>query len=274
MIIKSLPPSPPSPPTAAQIYDEFCKRSPWLCGSRIQAQNEPQFTPQEACHLQFHIAAGGVARLYGRHEIPTTTVANLSIDFQELFYEWNASLIAAEPINHLTVKINHLTEADIVTVIPASQTLISEATPEWFSGFREPARTKPDYYSRVITIDALAKGDKAAILLRRALDRAEVAPEQVVRIDDARTNKCSLPPNKFEEKMAAKKVNGQLQGLANFRWGQVGGPPRALPLRHDPGDVEKNEVQATVEARCKNPTCTQLNVGRLEVHAGKVPDVQ
>jgi len=267
-ILKSLPPPPKEPPIAQEIYAKFCKDSPWICTP--PKEPSPPAINNAACHVAFSVNAEPVARLYGRHDIRATPNASISFDFQELFYEWKASFSVNRKTTRLIVKINHLTEADVVNVLPALSQ-VSDPTPEWFSGFRETARTKPDYYSRTITVGDLARGGRVTISLRRALDVPELSPVNVVRVEDARTESCSAMIPAFHEDAEAKAISTQTLALANFKYGQADGSSRALPLRRDPGDVGANEVQATIEARCKNSTCTEAIASHLEVHMGKPP---
>jgi hypothetical protein len=263
-------PKPNEPATPEQIADEICKHSPYLC-TPPETEPPPIITHEAACHLNFSVSAEPIARLYGRHDIRATPNTQLPIDFQELFYEWKASFSINLKTSEFSVKIDHLTDVDVVTVSPAALSQVSEPSPEWFSGFKEPSRTKPDYYSRLITVSNLPKGDKVVISLRRALGTTEISPVNMVKIEDARTENCAAVIPVFDENVEAGAFNAKLQALAGFKYGQLGGQPRALPLGHDPGDVGPNEVEATVEARCKNPTCTQTVVGHLEVHMGKPP---
>jgi hypothetical protein len=161
-------PLPREASSPAEVVDELCKRSPWLCASPQNPAPTSVVGGEKTCHLKFAASTEAVARLYGRHDIRATPNTRLSIDFQELFYEWKASFSTDRKTSQLSVKINHLTDADIVTVSPAAAlSQISDPNPEWFSGFKESARTRPDYYSRLIAITDLAKGDRVTILLRR-----------------------------------------------------------------------------------------------------------
>lgn len=268
-------PKPKEPTTPEQLTEALCLRSPWLCSPPQPAQAPSVIYPPPSaapvCRLKFSTATEPVARLYSRHPIPNALKANLSLDFQEMFYEWRSSLTITRTTKLVAVKLNHLTESDLITVSPASRSEISDLTPEWFSGFREPARTKADYYSRLIRVSDLASSEKVTISLRRALDVPQISPILAVRIDDARAENCSAPASNFDENQAASDFNSKAKALAEFRYGQVDGPPHPLPMGRDPGDVGKDEVQATIEARCKNPSCTQIVVSHLEVHTGQIP---
>lgn len=274
--VSHLLPKPQEPLTSEQVVETWCKRSPWLCAPPEQAQPQQTTTVlpsnTNACRLKIATAAQPVARLYSRHEIPSTSKANLTFDFQELFYEWKAILSAPRQLNQLAIKIDHLTETDVLSVSQASQSTVQEAKPEWFSGFSEPVRIKADYYSRVITFKDLSKGEVVVVSLRRALEVSQISPVNAVRIDDARARGCSPPALGFDENAAADAFNLQAKALAEFKYGQVDGPSRPLPLSRDPGDVGKDEMQATIEARCKNPACTQMVASHLEVHTGRVPE--
>jgi hypothetical protein len=269
-------PRPQEPLTSGQVVETWCKRSPWLCAPPDQSQPQQTTTvvppTTNACRLKFAIATSPVARLYSRHEMPSASKANLTFDFQELFYEWKATLSVPRKFDQLTIKIDHLTEADVVSLSPASQATVQDAKPEWFSGFSEPVRTRADYYSRVIVFNNLSKGDALVVSLRRALQAPQISPVNAVRIVDARARDCSASALNFDENAAADAFNLRARALAEFKYGQVDGPPRPLPLGRDPGDVGKDEMQATIEARCRNDSCTQMVASHLEVHTGRVAE--
>jgi len=259
---------PPEAPSAATIYQTFCTNSPWLCQRPEAAVAASNLSSEGICHLIVSQSANPVTRLYGIHDMRSAPNGNMSLDFQELFYEWKATFAVDRSTPQFTVKINHLTKDDVLSVEPPVGKL-SAPLPEWFSGFPENARTKPDYYSRTITFTNLVKGDKPTISMRRALDSPEVSPVNIVRVEDARTPECSAVLSKLDDVKVAKETTAQLTALASFPYGQADGSSKPLPLRRDPGDVRENEIEATVEARCQNPTCTKAIMGHLEVHMGK-----
>jgi hypothetical protein len=44
-----------------------------------------------------------------------------------------------------------------------------------------------------------------------------------------------------------------------------------VPIQSDPGDLAEYEVQTTIDMRCKNESCREMVMGRLEGRTGKSP---
>jgi hypothetical protein len=220
------------------------------------------------CQIRISVTPGAIARLYARRDITSKPNAELLFDFQEIFYQWRADLFVDHLTQQLLVRISHLGEKDTIATSP-SLSSVGAAQSEWFSGFQEPSRDKPDYYARVIKLENLAKGETVRIIVRRALELPDVAPVSVIRLDEVRSTESCLPQiPTFDEESESRIASAQAKTLALFRYGRQNADPAPLPLAHDPGDVASNELQATVEASCKNPECDHVVIKNLEVHMG------
>jgi hypothetical protein len=51
----------------------------------------------------------------------------------------------------------------------------------------------------------------------------------------------------------------------------MGGEAQPVPIRRDPGDINEHEIQATVEVRCKDDSCSNMEMRQLEARLGKSP---
>lgn len=221
------------------------------------------------CKIIAEVNTTVVSRLYSRKDIDVLVPPSASLDFgfQELFYEWSLTLLPTRDVAEIALQIDRLEANDRVQVIPQHATL-SELHPRWFSGFPEPQRDKPDYYSRTVRFENLPRGQRAVVRIRRQLHDTTLSEAHLIHVGDLRSSGCSIQRPRYNSKADSERLSGQLKTLAN--WQYDGHAP--LALRRDPGDVTPEEVQATGEARCKAQDCRELLIGQLEVHMGKSPD--
>lgn len=224
--------------------------------------------PPLGCFVEASIRSEVVSRLYARGIVSTEGDQSLPVEFQELFYEWSVHLTPTIELPSLVAEIDHLEEGDLIKTMPDTANL-SGPNAKWFSGFPEPARTKGDYYAQTVTFHDLRKRETAFVSLRRRLEQTSIPDLYVPRLADMRVARCSTPLPMYQPGVEALRFSQQAKALANFRYGRQIGPPRPVPVRNDPGDLSPNEVQATVEARCKDDECTAVIIGNLEAHVGK-----
>jgi hypothetical protein len=273
LIIRHMPAPPPTAEEIAKAnVKALCQSSPWLCKEPEAPVISQGNIHASACHINISESADAVTRMYTLHNIGDNPRMNDTPQFQELFYEWKASLSVDRNIKELFVKVNHLLEGDVVATTPAIAN-IADPKSEWMSGFQERAKPKPDYYSRIITFHSLSKGDQASIVVRRALDYPAIGQTGLIRVDDARTPDCSARIPQMSQTEESKKttvISARLMQLANFKWGRHDGPSAPLPLGRDPGDTGDNS-EFTIEGRCQNIACDHVTVGQLEVRIGKRP---
>lgn len=276
VIIKHMPAPPPTAEENAKASEQrMCTLYPWLCTKPETSTIEQGSVHAAACHIGIAENADAVTRMYMLHNIGDNPTMRELPQFQELFYEWKALLSVDRNTRELSVKVNHLAASDVLSTTPAIAN-ISDLTPEWMSGFREHAKSKADYYSRIVTFYSLSKGDKAVIVARRALGSPAISQAELLRVQDARTPDCSarIPPmSQMDESNKTKAINARLSSLAGFKWGRVNGPPAPLPLGRDPGETGDNS-EFTLEGRCQNEACDHVTVGQLEVRVGKPPQTQ
>lgn len=224
-----------------------------------------------SCEMKLAIGSQTIARLYARDNINLLRLGkiNITFKFQELFYEWKVSVSATENISAVTLSIDHLTDVDSVRTLPENAQ-ISDLHPKWFSGFAEPARKKPDYYGRMIQFNALAAKQSGTVIIRRFLPEPVLSEVGSIRLVDVRSPMCATLVPTYDAPAESRHITYQAEILSKAVYSPTN-PPTGLPIKRDPGDVTRNEFQATVETWCENTACDKRTVGQLEVHAGQFP---
>jgi hypothetical protein len=193
--------------------------------------------------------------------IPTGPVME-DFQFQELFYEWQLKLRPTKPTPNEFVEISHLSLEDSVKVQPEDAS-VSELKPKWMSGFPELSRKRPDFFARTISFGALDENQDGSIVIRRNLLVPEVAPIQVITVEDLHVPGCT-PVKPVVDAMAnSAYLTKQASALSKERFGKSA-PASGLPIGRDLGDAPPGNMEASVEAWCANSDCTTFTMGRLE----------
>lgn len=186
---------------------------------------------------------------------------------QELFYEWKVSLVSTGDPQGISFEILHLQEDDRVSISPANAGTLSEPIKRWFSGYPEPRRTKPDYFARIVTLPALPAGLSTSVMVRRPLEKPLIT--RLITMQNARSLNCRVEST-VSVQDEINILQTKIQRLAENVY-RMNSNSHGVPLRPDPGDVTPQEIQGTIEVRCKDQTCTKMNMGQLEARMGKSP---
>jgi len=148
---------------------------------------------------------------------------------------------------------------------------VSDLEPRWFSGFGEPDRIKPDFHSRSFHIPMMDSDKPKQLLIRRRLQDPSLSPTHLIQLTDISAPNCTIRVSDYDPKSDSDKLTNQAIYLSKQ---SHSGDPFApgLPLSQDPGDVDGDEIQATVEVQCADPACNgPLQANNLEVHLGQSP---
>src|SRR5207244_1845071 len=120
----------------------------------------PDRAPWARCIVKVSVSSNVVARVYSRATIdPTRTGQPFKATSQEVFYESDFSLTASDRAENVSIEINHLQPDDRIALSPANVGTVSTASERWLSGFAEPRRSKPDFFSRTISIGFMQKAE-------------------------------------------------------------------------------------------------------------------
>ncbi len=225
--------------------------------------------PTLPCEISPSIATRIITRHYVRKKLDEMVGKEHAFQFQELFYEWELDVSSQGTSGKLSGQLSGTRPEDRVAAEPSSGH-VSEAHGAWFSGFTEPRREKPDYYTRTFQFDYLGVDGSAKLRLRRSLQDPRISETELLKLVGLRSENCVAKSVSYDAKADASRLTTQAQRLASLNHGSSDFP-RGLPIMTDPGDVRRDEAQATVEIWCKIDSCEELLVRQLEVHTGQSP---
>ena len=189
---------------------------------------------------------------------------------QELFYEWKAVLSSDSQTTNVFLEIHNLTLNDRISTTPAS-TMLSEPQERWYSGFHEPHRSRPDYFVRTVKIPELSSlSSPLTVVIRRFLLRPLLSTNDLIKIRNFSASNCQtkLTIDAYVENAENLQSRSRIL-LENINRSNEARIP--VPNRPDPGDLKDGEVQATTEVRCKNESCSEMNIATLEGRISKSP---
>ena len=233
---------------------------------------EPSENPPR-CDPRITISSEVVSRIYFRQPIPTTGESTNAIPYlQELFYDWHLMLVPSCNISGLTVRIidQELFDGERVKVSPPNAT-VTEAEPEWLSGFAEPRI--PDFYVRTVGVSGLAKNQNMAIVIRRPFE-FQLGNNEIT-LDPAFVNRTveiftgsfenSFKPDSDKEII---RIGDQFSALVQRVWPGTAGPLRIVlnPDEAHPPPAE-GQIETTLEVRCKDEGCLEFLLGQMELRA-------
>jgi hypothetical protein len=223
---------------------------------------------RSSCTVEGTISADVLSRLYFRGSIdPELKEQTLSPTSQELFYEWQISLVASDTAHDVAFELHHLENDDRVSLRPSTAGTLSDPAPWWYSGFPEPQRQKPDHFVRKVALTVMASSP-TSVLIRRALPEPTIAPNDLISIENATSAECSISLQ--APSVSAEYLQARALRLSKNLY-QSGGTDHIVPLEPDPGDVGPTEMQGTVEVRCNEQSCDTMVAGQLEARMGKSP---
>ena len=241
---------------------------------RFAPQRGPEANPRQSsigpkCVVRAYITTDVVSRVFYRDsERPGTQVLNPTS--QELFYEWNAVLSTGDEAKNIFFELHNLAADDRISIDPLSAT-VSELQERWISGYKEPHRSRPDFFARTVKIEQLSRRPSTQkISIRRFLAKPLIGSNDLITIKNLGASNCrtEITPDAYAENAA------RLQSRARTLTKNVNSsnPTQTpVPIRRDPGDLRDRDVQATLEFRCKNEVCTQMNVSNLQARTAKSP---
>jgi hypothetical protein len=238
---------------------------------RNELLDKKDHDPQaHTCQISAVISTRILSRLYARVKF-SPAEQDIPFDFQELFYEWTLRLSVNTPVAALSLRIEHLTPNDRPHFDPEPMR-ISELQPRWFSGFSEPARKKPDYFSQTLQFEFLGANRPAVVRIRRPLNTPMLSKTELIRLGDLRGAHCRVEPWSYDVEADGDRLLYEAKRLAEWTYGSHPAQRRKrLPIKQDPGDVAPDEIQGTVEAYCQTAACDVLTINQLEAHMGKSP---
>jgi hypothetical protein len=218
-----------------------------------------------SCKLNTTVSSRIVSRLHGRRSIPTSPAMD-DFQFQELFYEWRFDIKPIKPVQKVFIEISHLDKDEIIKAQPEDSN-ISDLKQKWMSGFPE-SRTTPDFFAQTITFGALDKDQPASIVIRRRLLVPQIAPIQIITVEDVRAPDCTIIKPDIDEKYNSAYLTKQAIAFSKERFGKSA-PETGLPISKDLGDVPPGEMEDSIEGWCANAECTQFTFANLEVRLGR-----
>jgi hypothetical protein len=212
-----------------------------------------------------------VSRVFFRGAfLPEQVWQTLHPTSQELFYEWQVLLSVNEAAKDIALEIHHLPN-DRITIDPITTGVLSEPVPQWYSGFPEPHRSKPDYLLSTAKFSHLSPDTPpATVTIRRFLAKAFLSSNSLIKIKHITALNCRVRLEETEQAQDAERLQRLAQALAE-RVYQANETGAHVQIRRDPGDLAEQEIQGTMEVRCQNELCTSLIANRFEGHMGKSP---
>jgi hypothetical protein len=188
---------------------------------------------------------------------------------QELFYEWQVLLSANETAHDISLELHQLQTDDRIAIHPASTGVLSEPAKRWYSGFPEPHRSKPDYLLRTVRFSHLSPHIPAAtVTIRRFLAKPLHSSNNLIKIENATASNFQVELAQVGQAQDVKRLQRLAKALAEnvYRIGEKGSP---VPVRTDQGDLTERELQGTIEIRCKDESCGNMEAQQLEAWLGK-----
>lgn len=223
--------------------------------------------PAPSCHISAEIKSEIIARIFSRFFPLNTHPGEVSYpSFQELFYEWEATISRDHVTPQVIVEIDNLSANDQIVTDPLEATR-SSRFPRSFSGFPDPARTA-DHFAQVFTFNTFGNGGTAVISIRRRLGPPLelVHAQHVINLADIRGTECTLDLPVYNPQAMEGQLNSEMMGLANWKYASP--KPQILPIAPDPGDLKPDELESSAEVRCKTPACNEVIQGLPETRVG------
>ena len=234
-----------------------------------QAVNDLSAT---TCMIDAKVTSDVVSRVFFRGAFrPEGGEQTLQPTSQELFYEWKVFLSANENARDISLELHQLQASDLISIHPPSAGVPSEPSKRWYSGFPEPHRSKPDYLFRTVRFPHLSlHSPTVAVTIRRFLAKPLLSSNDLIKIENATASSCQVQVGDIGQAQDAERLQGLAKALAEnvYQMRGIGSP---VPIRNDPGDLEEHETQATIEMRCKNQSCSNMEARQLEARLGKSP---
>ena len=188
---------------------------------------------------------------------------------QELFYEWQVLLSTNESARDISLELHQLQADDRIAIHPASTGVLSEPLFRWHSGFPEPHRSKPDYLLRTVRFSHLSPHITAAtVTIRRFLVKPLLSSNDLIKIENATASNCQVRLAEVGQAQDAERLQRLAKALAE-NVHQMSETESPVPVRTDPGDLAEYETQATIEMRCKDESCSNMEARQLEARLGK-----
>lgn len=221
------------------------------------------------CIIAAGISADVISRVYYRDRYKNGEQI-LNPNSQELFYEWTAQVSTNNPVKDIVLEIRNLRADDRVSISPANAK-ISEPEAKWHSGYPEPHRSTPDYYSRTATFpQLLPQRLTGTISIRRFLERPRLSSSDLITLNVLNIPNCKVATK--SNKYAASAEQLEQRAMALVKHVSQSNPAREpVPIRRDPGELNHDEVEATLEIRCESESCSKLTVGKPVGRSGKSP---
>lgn len=195
--------------------------------------------------------------------------------FQDLFHEWVIKIVPNKETLQIIVSIRDARlSADLISVDPSENAIISQAKPGWASGFEESTQT-PDFFARTVVFSKLAK--PATITIRKPI-KSKLGENKITSIDldldreiSASAEKCGIamtsPPKSPRPLSDSPRFKDLIQELHAMIVETVSGKP-GPPTRLDPDEpyppLAVNESELVEELRCKTPACSEMIVTMKE----------
>jgi hypothetical protein len=224
------------------------------------------------CTIEAKVTSDVVSRVFFRDAFrPEGGEQTLQPMSQELFYEWKVLLSANESARDISLELHQLQAGDRISIHPPSAGVLSEPSKRWYSGFPEPHRSKPDYLLRTVRFSHLSPHiPTAAVTIRRFLSKPLLSSNNLIKIENATASNCQIQLGNVGQAQEAERLQGLAKALAEnvFQMSGIGSP---VPIRDDPGDLKEHETQATIEVRCKDESCGNMEARQLEARLGKSP---
>lgn len=217
------------------------------------------------CALTGTVKADVVTRLYGRHDILGPDDSNdIPFTFQEVFYEWELSIASDRTVADALVTVDDTVPDDQIVTEP-EQYYISGPSPRWLSGFPEAGRLRPDSYSRTLRIERMRPDTAVHIRLRRPLTQPESSlGGPLVHVGIVAPG-CRVS---VRTQTGADAADDLLHRAGKLIRGVRSTNAPTIPVRVTSSDLATCEAEGIIEARCKDDTCDQFDVARLEGRIG------
>jgi hypothetical protein len=222
------------------------------------------------CTIEAKVTSDVVSRVFFRDAFRPEG-GELHPTSQELFYEWKVLLSANESTQDISLELHRLQADDRITIHPVSTGILSEPLKRWYSGFPEPHCSKPDYLLRTVRFSHLSPHTStAAVEIRRFLAKPLLSRNDLIKIKNATASDCQVKLKEVDQAQDIVRLQRFAKTLAENIY-QMSKTGSLVPIRSDPGDLEEHETQATIEMRCKDESCGNMEARQLEARLGRSP---
>lgn len=203
-------------------------------------------------HCTFSITSDIISRAHMRAKLDEQNNTQMIIpSFQELFYEWKATLKCDGQAENVSMELNHLREGDFASVQPVNAGAI-------FDNGKD---------SKVVALSFVSIDAPVTIVVRRNIVRPMLWADDLVAIANPRSSNCRLTAPVVVLAEAARLQERARRLSENVFRSAKDGVPLGIPK----GPLAKEEVAAFIEIHCNDEQCTKMTGEQLTAELGMSP---